>query len=204
MNSELALKQFLALKNVTPKPMRLAAESWDAPWQTLISTLMSARTRDEVTIIVAKDLFSKYPTIEKLAKAPLHDIQKVIRPVNFYKNKSKHILECAKALVQEHNGVPPHNIELLIKLPGVGRKTANVFLSEQGHDAIGVDVHVFNISRYLHWSYEKDPHKVEEDLKRLFPRRYWKEINTTLVRFGKTHTKKSEWKALLDAIKSLY
>lgn len=202
MNQSLALKQFLALKKITPKPMRLAAEMWDAPWKTLIATLMSARTRDEVTILVAHDLFAKFPSVKRLASAKVSDIERVIRPVNFFRSKARHVHGCAKGLL-EYDGIPPHDIELLTKLPGVGRKTANVFLSEFGHDAIGVDTHVFQISRYLAWSKSNEANKVESDLKELFPKKYWKDINTTLVRFGKTHTKRSDWEFFLNEVKGL-
>ena len=170
--------------------MRLAAERWDKPWQTLISTIMSARTRDEVTIPTANKLFEKYITLKSLAGSRLKDVQNIIRPVNFYRNKSKNIIICAKILVKNYKGEPPHDFDKLLELPGVGRKTANVFLSEMGKDAIGIDTHVSYISQKLGWTKNKEPKKIEEDLKRLFPKRYWKKINPILVRFGKSYSKK--------------
>src|SRR3989344_3918069 len=140
MDSKRVLRQLSALSKDV-KNMRLAAESWKSPFQTLISTIMSARTRDEVTIVVADKLFSKFPTPNKLAKANLKQIQTIIKPVNFYKNKSKNIIACAKMLVDNYNGRVPNTIEELIKLPGVGRKTANVFISEYGKPGIAVDTH---------------------------------------------------------------
>ncbi len=183
--------------------MRLAAEEWDKPWKVLISTIMSARTRDEVTIPTAEKLFLKYDSVEKLANANLNDIMEVIKPVNFYKNKSKNVLNCAKFLVEKYNGNPPLNIEKLIELPGVGRKTANVFLSEVGKPGLGVDVHVFRIARKIGWSSSAHPHKVEEDLKKLFPKKYWVKINPILIRFGKTYTKKKVLDELLNKIKEI-
>lgn len=203
MNSTQAVNQFLALKEITPKPMRLAAEEWAEEYQTLIATLLSARTRDEVTIVVAEKLFEKYPTLQSLAKAKRADVEKVIRPVNFYRNKAEHVIACAQGLLKEFDGKVPRTVDQLTKLAGVGRKTANVFLSEVGHAAVGVDVHVHKISNKMGWSSEKNPHKVESDLKQLFPRRYWAELNSVMVRFGKSHTKKSEWNALLDSIKKI-
>jgi endonuclease-3 len=181
--------------------MRLAAESWKTPFQTLISTIMSARTRDEVTIPIAELLFRKFPTPEKLAKANVLQVQAIIKPVNFYKNKSKNVIACAKAIVKDFNGKVPETIEELIKLPGVGRKTANVFISEYGKPGIAVDTHVHYISNYLGWSKNKNPHKVESDLKKLFPEKTWSRVNPTLVRFGKTHTSRTEKNKILDSIK---
>lgn len=195
-------KQFEELDKLGSE-MRLAAEEWDRPWQTLISTILSARTRDEVTIPVANKLFKRYSIPRSLANARLRDIQKMIRPINFYKTKSKNIVNCAKVLIKKYDGIPPHDFDKLLELPGVGRKTANVFLSEMGRDAIAIDTHVAYISRKLGWTGYNDPKKIENDLKRLFPKRYWKKINPTLVRFGKTYTSKKEKDELLDRIKKL-
>jgi len=181
--------------------MRLAAESWDKPWKILISTIMSARTRDETTIPTAEKLFLKYTSIKKLSNAKLSDIKKIIKPVNFYKNKSRNILSCARVLDKDYNGIVPTDFNKLINLPGVGRKTANVFLSEIGKDEIGIDTHVSYISNYLDWTNSKKQEKVEQDLKKLFPKKYWKNINPVLVKFGKKYTSRKEKNELLDEIK---
>ncbi len=196
------LKQLKALgKN--PKEMRLAAEEWKSPFQILISTIMSARTRDEVTIPVAEKLFKKYPHAKKLGNAKTLDVEKIIRPVNFFRNKSKNVIACSKKLTKDYNGEVPLEIEELIKLPGVGRKTANVFLSELNHDAIGVDTHVSYISQKLDWTKNSNPDKIERDLKELFPKKYWNKVNSTLVRFGKTHTSKKQKDKFLEEIKEI-
>jgi len=198
------LSQLSHLKRLgkKPKELRLAAESWDSDFKILIATIMSARTRDETTIPVAERLFKEYPTAEKLSKAKISEVKKLIRPVNFYQNKSKNIINCAKSLVQDFNSRVPHNLEKLITLPGVGRKTANVFLSELGHDSIGVDTHVSYISQKIGWTKNKDPKKIEEDLKKLFPKCHWGEINSILVRFGKTYTSKKKKDALIIGVKN--
>ena len=200
MNLETALKQ-LKLLAKNPKEMRLAAEEWKSPFQILISTALSARTRDETTIPVAETLFKKYPTSKKLSKAKLSEIQKIIRPVNFYKNKSKNIIECAIQIEKEFGGKVPMEIDELVKLRGVGRKTANVFLSEMGKPGIGVDTHVSYISQKLGWTKNKNQHKIEQDLKKLFPKKCWNKVNSTLVRFGKTHTSRKEKDKILNQIK---
>ena len=181
--------------------MRLAAEEWDKPWQTLISTILSARTRDEVTIPVANELFKRHPIPRSLANARLRDIQKMIRPINFYKTKSKNIINCAKLLVEKYGGRPPHDLDKLLELPGVGRKTANVFLSEMGEDAVGTDTHVLYIAKKLGWTKNNKPKNVEEDLKKLFPKNYWNKINPVLVRFGKTYTSRKKKDEILERIK---
>lgn len=196
------LRQLKKLK-MLGKNMRLAVEEWNEPWQTLISTTMSARTRDEVTIPTANKLFKNYKTLKNLAEARLKDVQDIIRPVNFYKNKSKNIINCARCLVDNYNGKPPHDFDKLIKLPGVGRKTANVFLTEMGKDTIGIDTHTSYISQKLNWTKSKRPEQIEEDLKKLFPRNYWKKINPILVRFGKSYTSRKMKVELLEKIKRI-
>ena len=125
----IALKQLSELKRLG-KYQRLAAEGWSYKWQTLIATLMSARTLDRTTIPVAKKLFTKYSTIEKLSKARVTSIENIIHPVNFYRNKSKNIINLAKIVFKDYNGKVPMIMDKLVELPGVGRKTANVFLAE--------------------------------------------------------------------------
>ena len=196
------LRQLKELERLSSS-MRLAAEKWKEPWQTLIATILSARTRDEKTIPVASELFKNYPTVKKLANSNLRDIRKIIRPINFYKTKSKNITNCARILVEKYNGKPPVDFNELIKLPGAGRKTANVFLSEMGHDTIGIDTHVLYLSTKLGWTKLKKPEMVEKNLKKLFPKRYWKRINPILVRFGKTYTNRGKKDEILDGIKKL-
>lgn len=202
MNQKIAVKQLGELEK-KGSSMRLAAENWKTPFQTLVAIILSARSRDETTIRIARALFKKFPNAKRLSQAKLIEIQKIIKPVNFYINKSKNILACAKALVNDYQGIPPKNFEKLIDLPGVGRKTANVFLSEFGSDEIGIDTHVNYISHYLGWTKNKTQEKIEQDLKKLFPQKYWKKINPILVRFGKTYTSRKEKNKLLDEIRRL-
>jgi len=202
MDFKTALKQLKAMEK-NSKGMRLAAESWSSDFQVLISTILSARTRDEVTIVVAENLFKKYPTAKSLAKAKVSDVEKIIKPVNFYRNKTKNIINCSNELEIGINGTVPHGLDALISLSGVGRKTANVFLAEHGKHALPVDTHVFYLSRKLGWAKDKNPHKVEEELKKLFPKKYWNRINSTLVRFGKTHTSRKQKDKLLEEIKKI-
>ena len=200
LNKMQCIRQLEELKKLSSN-IRLAAEDWNENWKILLSTLLSARTRDEVTIPVAQKLFDVYKNVENLSKASLNDIQKIIRPVNFYKNKSKNLLNCVKILQENYKGIPPLDFDKLIELPGVGRKTANVFLSEIGKDTIGIDTHVNHITHKLGWTKNKTQKKIEEDLKKLFPKEYWAKINPILVRFGKTYTSRKKKDELLDKIK---
>ncbi len=202
MNKETAIKQLQEL-NKQGKNIPLAAEGWDEEWKTLISVILSARTRDETTIKTCTELFKKYNTIEKLSKANLREIETAIKPVNFYKNKSKSICKCAKSLLEKHKSRVPHGLKDLIELSGVGRKTANVFLSEYGKDAIGIDTHASYISQKLEWTKNKAPEKIEKDLENLFPKEYWRKINPTLVRFGKTHTSRKKKDEILEEIRKI-
>jgi len=202
MNPKTAIKQ-LKLLTENIKEMRLAAEEWKSDFEILISTILSARTRDEMTIPVAEKLFKIYPTPKKLANAPINKVKLIIKPINFYKNKSKYIIACAKELLEQHGGKVPHDFDKLIELSGVGRKTANVFLAEHGKHAIPVDTHVFYISRKLGWAKDKNPHKVEQELRQLFPKEYWNQINSTLVRFGKTYTSRKQKDKILNEIRKI-
>ena len=202
MNEKIALKQLEFMKKNSSK-MRLAAEKWKSQWQILIAIILSARTRDEKTISVAKKLFEKFSSSKKLANAKLSDVKRIIKPLNFYKNKSKNIINCSKIISEKYKEKVPEKIEYLIELPGVGRKTANVFISEIGGKGIGIDTHVSYASQKLGWTKNKKQEKIEEDLKKLFSKKYWNKVNSTLVRFGKTHTGRREKDRLLEEIKKI-
>jgi endonuclease III len=178
----------------------LAAE-WSVPWKSLVSTILSARTRDDKTISVSNLLYSRYRSVRELAGAKLRDVEKVVKPINFYKTKAKNIVACAKMIVEKHKGRIPRNFDELVELPGVGRKTANVFLAHQGGARIGVDTHVGYISRRMGWTKHEKQDKVEGDLERLFPKSKWREINYILVRFGQTHRSKRKKNEILDRIR---
>lgn len=200
MERKTALKQLRFLKS-KGKKMRLAAGGWKNDWQRLVAILLSARTRDEVTIVVCKKMFAEYPTAKKFSELKLSEIKKLIGSINFYNNKSKNLFLMNKKLIGEFGGKVPRKIDDLIKLSGVGRKTANVFLAEDGGAHIGVDTHVNYISNYLGWVNSRDVLKVEKQLEELFPRTRWKDVNRTLVGFGKTYTSRREKNELLDYVR---
>jgi len=188
MNSKLAVKQLKALGKLVdkhPEMLRLAAEGWDEDWKILISTILSAQTRDTKTIEVCEKLFKKYDSPKKLGSANLASIEKMIRSINYYKTKARHIKATAEMIDKIGIG---DTVEDLIKFPGVGRKVANVYLAEaKDAAAIGVDTHVARISFKLGWTNSKNPHKIEKDLEKLFPKKYWNSINYILVSFGQTY-----------------
>lgn len=201
MDRQRAIRQFKELKKLGGD-MRLAAEGWDEEWKTLVATMMSAQTKDETTIPVAQELFGSYKGVKKLAGAKVVDVAGIIRRVNYHKTKSRNIVACCKILDSKYDGKVPRDVDSLVELPGVGRKTANVFLASLGNSNIGVDTHVHYISNYLGWANSRYPEKTEEQLKELFPKGYWKDLNWVLVRFGKNHTSKRKKNEILDGIKS--
>lgn len=201
LKTKRAIRQLRALEG-HGKLLRLAAE-WKAPWQSLISTILSARTRDDKTIEVSNVLYKKYRSLTELSDANLRDVERIIKPVNYYKTKAKHIISCAKMIVENYNSKIPHNFGKLVELPGVGRKTANVFLAHQGGANIGVDTHLLYCAQRLGWSKNKSPNKVEEDLKKIFPKSYWGRINYIVVRFGQTYPNRMEKNKILDEIKKI-
>ncbi|MAH49500.1 endonuclease III [Candidatus Pacearchaeota archaeon] len=185
MNQEKAVWQLKEIeKLVGGGGMRLAAE-WTEKWKILISTILSAQTKDETTIAISEILYKKYNSAEKLGSASLRDIEKIIRPVNYYKTKARHIK--ATAGIISKKGIP-RDIDGLLGLAGVGRKVGNVYLAvAHNADVIGVDTHVARISRKMGWTLRRqdEKHKIEKDLEKLFPKEYWRSLNYILVRFGR-------------------
>jgi len=168
-------------ENVPPHPYK----SRD-PFKVLIATVISQRTKDEVTYEVAERLFEKYPTPKDLKMAPEEEIAHLIYPAGFYKQKAKKIKEIAKIIDEEYGGEVPSNMEELLKLPGVGRKTANIVLSRcYSKDVIAVDTHVHRISNRLGWVHTKTPEETERELMKVLPKKYWRDINEILVMFGR-------------------
>ena len=172
-------------------------------WQLLVAVILSAQCTDKRVNLITPTFFKKYPTIEHIAKAPREAIEESIKSAGYYHSKAKAIQESAEKILEEYKGQVPQIMQELLSLPGVGRKTANVFLAEHGKHALPVDTHVFYLSRKLGWAKDKNPHKVEEELKKLFPKKYWNRINSTLVRFGKTHTSRKQKDKLLEEIKKI-
>lgn len=165
---------------------RLAGEGWKYGWQTLIATIMSAQSRDETTIPIAEKLFEKYNSLESLARARFEDVLNIFRSLNYNKTKAKNVILAAKFLVDNFNGQVPDEIDELVKIPGVGRKTANLIITEiHDKDGICVDTHVHRISNVLGLVKTKTPTQTEIALLEIAPRKYWSRINRIFVLWGK-------------------
>ncbi|AKB69926.1 MULTISPECIES: endonuclease III domain-containing protein [Methanosarcina] len=156
------------------------------PFFALISTVMSHRTRDDVTYPAAKKLFERFSTPEEMVEANVEDIEELIRDVGFYRVKAGRIKEISRILLEDYNGKVPDDMETLLKLPGVGRKTANCVLAHAflKEDALAVDTHVHRISNRLGLVVTKNPEETEMELKKLLPQKYWRHVNILLVKFG--------------------
>ena len=156
-------------------------------WQLLFATILSAQCTDARVNIVTADLFVKYQSVEAFATADLQELEEDIRPTGFYHNKAKNIIECAKMLLEKHGGQVPQNIEELVELPGVGRKTANVIRGNIYHQpSIVVDTHVKRISKKLGLTKQEDPEKIEFELMEVLPEEYWILYNIHIIQLGRT------------------
>lgn len=174
---------------VNPPRMTALQELHEAetagPFSILIGTILSARTRDENTAKVVKKLFSKYKSCRALSKAKVKDVEKLIRSIGFYHVKAKRIINVASIINSKYNGRVPSSIDELLKLPGVGRKTANcVLVYAFEKPAIPVDIHVHRISNRLGLVNTKTPEDTELELMKKIPKKFWLEINDTFVMYG--------------------
>ena len=173
------------------KPPRITAlqDLHDAedhgPFSILIGTILSARTKDESTTRIVKDLFKVYKNSKQLANAKIKDVEKIIKSIGFYHVKAKRIIDVAKIIDTKYNGTVPDDLEKLVELPGVGRKTANcVLVYAYEKPAIPVDIHVHRISNRLGLVQTKNPEETEFELMKLVPKKYWIDINDTFVMYG--------------------
>ncbi len=155
------------------------------PFKILIGTILSARTRDEITTKVIKSLFSEFKNPDELSKANLKDLKKVIQKIGFYNVKAARIKEVSQKLIENYNGKVPSNLDDLLTLPGVGRKTANcVLVYGFKKPAIPVDIHVHRISNRIGIVNTKKPEETEMVLQKSVERKHWTRINETFVTYG--------------------
>lgn len=177
------------MKSVKPPRMTALRELHEAetgsPLSILVGTILSARTRDENTSSVVKKLFSRYKTARSLARAKVSDVEKIIKSTGFYHVKARRIIEVASIIDSQYYGKVPDNLDELLKLPGVGRKTANcVLVYAFEKPAIPVDTHVHRISNRLGLVETKTPEETEFALMLKIPKKYWLQINDTFVMYG--------------------
>lgn len=159
----------------------------ETPWQLLIAVILSAQCTDARVNIVTKDLFVKYDSLEKFANADLKELEQDIKPTGFFHNKAKNIIACAKRLIEVYGGEVPSELDDLLTLAGVGRKTANVIRGNiYNQPSIVVDTHVKRISKRLGFTKEEDPEKIEFELMRKLPKDHWILYNIQIISFGRT------------------
>jgi endonuclease-3 len=158
-----------------------------SPFQLLVATVLSAQTTDVLVNKITPDLFARWPTAEALARAGVSDIEGTINRMGMFRQKSKNVSGLAKRLVEEHRGEVPRTLDELVKLPGVGRKTANVVLGVAfgAPEGVVVDTHVQRIAQRLGWTKHTTPEKIEQDLMKLFPRSAWDPLSHTLIFHGR-------------------
>jgi endonuclease-3 len=163
----------------------IAGEAVDRPFGTLVSTILSLRTKDKVTDAASRRILAKAPTPQKMLVLTAHEIEKLVYPVCFYRNKAQSLLKTCRLLIERHDGKVPRTMEELLALPGVGRKTANLVLT-LGFDEYGicVDTHVHRITNLFGYVKTKAPDETEFALRKKLPKKHWKTYNDILVTFG--------------------
>ena len=177
-------------KNYKPIPLEIFGSD---PYKTLISTVLSARTNDDVTLEASKRLFKVAPDLKSLKQLSSSTVQQLIFPVGFYKTKARHIKKLASMITK----VPKTQVELM-KLPGVGTKTANLVLNRAFDiPAIAVDTHVHRISNLLGWVHTKTPEQTEKELVKIVPKKYWPDMNKLFVSIGRQFTSKKKLEEFL-------
>ncbi len=174
-------------ENSTPV---LSREKWNeikhTPFTTLISCILSLRTKDEVTEKASIKLLKKYDTPQKIIEISENKIRELIYPVGFYKTKSKRIREISEKLIEKYDGLVPNNFNELLKLKGVGRKTANIVMvyGFNNEDYLPIDTHCHRIPNRIGWIKTNKPEETEKELIKIMPKKYWNDFNKLFVKFG--------------------
>lgn len=185
MKKQDAIKIIETLKKTYPEAT--CSLDFTSPFEMGIAVMLSAQCTDERVNKTTPALFSKYKKPEDYLNATLEDIEEIIKPCGFYKNKAKNLLGYVKKVVDQYNGVLPQTMEELITLPGIGRKSANVIMLEAFNNpqGIAIDTHAKRIANRVGFSNEKEPSKIEQDLIKLLPKEYFKDVNHLLVWHGR-------------------
>ncbi len=167
-------------------PTIRTALSYRDPFELLVSTVISAQTTDANVNRVTPKLFNRWPTAADLAVAHPEEVEEVLFSTGFYRQKTRSVIALSQDLVERYAGEVPTNIDELVTLKGVGRKTASVVLAEAfGQPAIAVDTHVRRITNRLGLTREKDPTRIEQDLKALVPKHEWRQLSMRIIQFGR-------------------
>ncbi|MGM0425495.1 MAG: endonuclease III [Thermodesulfobacteriota bacterium] len=160
---------------------------WNSPWQLLAATILAAQCTDRQVNKITPELFSRWPEPRQMAQANPAEVEQVIRPTGFYRNKTKSLIQSAARIQTVYQGQVPRSMSELLTLPGVARKTANIVLANAFglQEGIAVDTHVGRIAYRLGLTQSRDPRRIEQDLMPLFPKEDWGRINHLLVWFGR-------------------
>ena len=182
---ERALEIVSVLKRMYPKAK--CSLDFANPFELLIATILSAQSTDVRVNIVTKSLFRKYPGPAEFANASQVEMEKDVRQTGFFRNKAKAVIACSTAIMEKHGGHVPQTMEELTALPGVGRKTANVVLSNAFHKPVGVvvDTHVTRVSGRLGLTAHSEAEKIEQDLMKLIPQKEWTAFSHRLIEHGR-------------------
>lgn len=180
-----ALNIYKKLKDYYPDAT--CSLDFNTPFELVVAVMLSAQCTDERVNKTTPELFSKCKTIQDFANIDINELEKIIHPCGFYKNKAKNIKLCAKQILENFNGIVPHTIKELTTLAGIGRKSANVIMLEVFGiaEGIAVDTHAKRISNLTGLSNEKEPEKIEKDLLKILPKETWKDINHLFVWHGR-------------------
>ena len=175
------------LRKLFPNP-KIALE-YSTPWELFVCVVLSAQTTDKKVNEVTKTLFKKYPSFQDYLKVAPEDFSVDIKQIGLFRGKAKNILASAKIIDQKYSGKIPDNMEELTALPGVGRKTANILLSNIYDKQVGiaVDTHVKRLSNLFGLSKQSDPNKIEKDLMEIVPRKDWKDFSYLLINYGRAY-----------------
>ncbi|MDD2958805.1 MAG: endonuclease III [Lachnospiraceae bacterium] len=156
-------------------------------WQLLVAIMLSAQSTDKQVDEVLPGLWQHFPTCDSAADAPTEEIEEAIKSIGLYKNKARNMKKCCEQIRTDYNGEIPCKVDELVKLSGVGRKTATLYLADAyGIPGVTVDTHVFRISRRLGWAKGKNPVEVEQELMKVLPEEHWNRINFQLIYHGRT------------------
>ena len=163
------------------------ALEYSKPLDLLVATILSAQCTDKRVNMVTKTLFKKYQKAEDYAKADLSELEQEIRSTGFYRNKAKNLKKCCQILVEKYQSKVPRTMAEMLELPGVARKTANIVLSNAYGviEGVAVDTHVRRVAKRLGLTEHKDPNKIEKDLMKLVPKKYWMRITDLLIFHGR-------------------
>ncbi len=183
---DVAIKLLSEVEKLFPEASTELA-NWKDDFQFLVAVILSAQTTDMQVNKVTPKLFRKYPSARRLASANIKDLEYTLGGINYFRTKSKNIKKMAKILVEQYEGQPPKSLKKLVELPGVGYKTANVFLNERyrANEGIAVDTHVLRVARAYGLTKNIDPTKVAHDLEKLYPKKDWYKVNSVFVLYGR-------------------